>query len=309
MRRHVSIARLVLFALFLPFAGCGDNGVVGKTGNKKEIYVSFPPLAQFARRIVGDTVAVHCPVPMGVDPAAWKPSRDEIALFQTAPLVLVHGAELENWVDKASLPASRVVDVSAGLENEFAQVVHPGHAHGAGGEGSHSHVDSHVWMDPTLAKRQAFAILEAVGARWPDLQPAARGRYAGLAAEFDTLDKRWKALAPKLAAAKHYNASHNFAYLAKRYGFTFADELHLAPRAVPDAAVIEQLGKDVAAGPKYLWWETEPSDDVKKALTDALDFRHIVLDSGESAGIEGSDVDYFEVQGKNLDVVDAALKN
>ncbi|MCA8972778.1 MAG: zinc ABC transporter substrate-binding protein, partial [Planctomycetes bacterium] len=170
MKRPDSKALVAFLMVFLPLAGCGDDGVVGPTGNKKEIYVSFPPLAQFAQRIVGDTVPVHCPVPLGVDPAAWKPSRDEIALFQTAPLVLVHGAELESWVDKASLPASRVVDVSAGLESEFAQVVHPGHSHGSGGEGSHAHVDSHVWMDPTLAKRQAFAILEAVGARWPELQ-------------------------------------------------------------------------------------------------------------------------------------------
>ncbi len=298
--RHAHMAALLLLV------ACG--GEQGAKESKGEIYVSFPPLAQFAKRIVGTAIPVRCPLPGDVDPAAWKPSRDEIALFQSATLVLVHGAELEGWVGKASLPTSRVVDVSRGLSSDFVQIVHPGHAHGAGGEGTHSHVDSHVWMDPTLAKRQAEAILEAVVQRWPELEKDARARFLQLAADFDTLDQRWRALAPKLAAAKHYNASHNFAYLAKRYGFEFKAELHVAPMTAPVPEALAELKKQVEGeGKKLLWWETPPSAEVRQVLSDSFDFVHVVLDSGEAAGLDGSDADYFEAQRKNLDAVEAAL--
>lgn len=274
------------------------------TGSTNEIYVSFPPLASMAQRIVGDAVTVHCPLPEGVHPGSWAPSRDVITLFQNAPLVLVHGAELESWVGKASLPASSLVDVSAPLSGYAIEIEHPGHSHGSGGAGSHTHPDPHMWLDPTLAKKQAEVVLEAVVKRWPDVEKAARSNYAQLASDFDELDKRWKAMSFKLSAAKSYAASHSLAYLAKRYGVEFLGDLHLSATKVLSPDALEILATNIGVGgPKLLWWDTEPSADVAKALLDRFGFRSVYIDTAATM----QDGDYIEVQSQNIERVEKAL--
>lgn len=291
----------------LALASCGGDGGAGPESGTREIYASFPPLAQFASRIVGKELSVLCPVSESADPHEWEPSADEITLFQSAGLILLHGAELEAWTAKASLPVARTVDCSAGLKDSFVEIVHPGHSHGAEGPGTHTHVDPHVWFDPTLAKRQAKAIHDAVVAKWPEVADKAKLGYEALAADFDALDKRWSALRERLAAAKHYSAAEAFAYLAKRYGFSFREHLHVAPRGALSKEALDHLAEHVKdEGPKILWWETEPSAEIRQALEERFAFKHVVVRSGESAGIV-TGADFFEIHGKNLDRLAAAL--
>lgn len=306
---HIAPRRLLLAAgcmsllcTFAPSCGEPDNDVA-----KTEIYASFPPLAQFAARMVGEGVPVICPIPESVDPHDWEPSAAEITLFQNATMMFVHGAELERWIQNASLPVARVVDVSAGLKDSYVQIVHPGHSHGSGGAGSHTHVDPHVWLDPTLGKRQVQVMHDAIVAKWPKLTDAAAAGLKQLQADYDTLDKRWSALRPKLAATKHYSAADSFGYLAKRYGFEFRDNLHVdATKDLGKEALDHLEGHIKDEGAKLLWWESEPIPAVKMALSERFGFSHFVMHTGERAGVV-SGADYFDIQRKNLDRLAAAL--
>ena len=71
--------------------------------------VSYP-LAYFAERIGGAAVDVTFPAPAETDPASWSPDAETIARYQKADLILLNGATYAKWVERVSLPASKLVD-------------------------------------------------------------------------------------------------------------------------------------------------------------------------------------------------------
>ena len=107
--------------------------------DKLTIYTVNYPLAYFAERLAGDLAEVRFPAPPDVDPAFWKPGADVVAAYQRADLILLNGAGYAKWVDKASLPRSRLVDTSRAFADKYIQAPSAvTHSHGPGGEHAHS---------------------------------------------------------------------------------------------------------------------------------------------------------------------------
>ena len=70
------------------------------------------PLKYFSERIAGKTARVEFPVPAGVDPVYWTPGAEIIETYQKADLILLNGASYAKWINKVSLPKSKLVDTS-----------------------------------------------------------------------------------------------------------------------------------------------------------------------------------------------------
>ncbi|MGB5340651.1 MAG: metal ABC transporter substrate-binding protein, partial [Thermoanaerobaculia bacterium] len=102
------------------------------------VFATNYPLAYFAERIGGEQVEVSFPAPADVDPAYWAPAPEVIADFQQADLILLNGAGYEKWLERASLPASRLVDTSVAVESSYIPL-DEGVVHTHGPEGEHSH--------------------------------------------------------------------------------------------------------------------------------------------------------------------------
>ena len=119
---------------------------------KVSVYVVNYPLAYCAEQIGGDLVDVHFPVPAGIDPAYWSPDPETIASYQTADLILLNGANYAKWVDRATLPVSKVVDTSASFASQYIRLEGTvTHSHGPEGEHEHTGWAFTTWLDPTLA--------------------------------------------------------------------------------------------------------------------------------------------------------------
>ena len=127
-------------------------------------------LTYFAEQLAGDAAEVAFPVPEGVDPSFWRPSIADISAIQEADLILLNGASFATWIDRVSLPRSRVVNTSAAIEERFIVTESITHSHGDGGEHSHEGLAAYTWLDPTLAIAQAEAVAGALVAR--GLMPA-----------------------------------------------------------------------------------------------------------------------------------------
>jgi len=305
MSRHL---RLVL-ALTLLVPAC-ERESVAVDGSSQHVLASFYPLEYFAKRIAGDSVDVECPLPPDADPATWQPGREDIAAFQQAALVLVNGASFEHWVDKVSLPPSRVVDTAHAFHDRFLKFETVTHRHGAGGEHTHEGIDGHTWLDPNNAKLQSQAIHDAFVKAFPTHAQRFASGLAALHQDLDALDRDLEALAPRLSSNRILASHPAYSYVAARYGWKLTN-LHLDPDAEPDASDKEALAKAAAAGGEgkaILLWESEPTPAMR-AAAEAQRLTSVVFSPCETLAParRKAGEDYLSVMRGNLKALESAL--
>lgn len=247
---------LVRFAAILAGLMLAMNAALAQ--DKPRIIAVNYPLQYFAERLLGDAAQVVYPVPASVDPSFWRPSIADISTIQSADLILLNGAGFATWTTKVSLPRSKLVDTSRGLEDRFIETASITHSHGDGGEHSHEGTASYTWLDPSLAVAQAQAIAEAIKARALAEPAAVDDRMAELAEELSALDTASRGTLQNVTDTVFIATHPRYQYLARAYGLNIL-ALEWDAGAMPDdeqLAELEALTKESAA--TVLIWEAEP---------------------------------------------------
>lgn len=242
------------------------------------------PIDWLTRQIVGDHVAVECPIPAGTDPGEWQPDEETIARYQTAALVITKGAGLESWVTTTTLPRSRVLDCSAELNEpliQYADVVT--HQHGPGGEQTNEGTDPHTWMDPLILKQHAQRVCDAAARQWPAHAVDFRQNLSELTKRLDQLDTQLREVTPALERARLLAAQPAYNYIARRYGWELTN-LNLSvsgPLTDDQTAYV----KKNTSGTTILLWPEPPSQEVVDTLTSA-GITSVVFPTGERKRVE-----------------------
>ncbi|MEL6644166.1 MAG: metal ABC transporter substrate-binding protein [Pseudomonadota bacterium] len=234
-------------------------------------------LQYFAERLLGDAGEVVFPVPADVDPSFWRPTIADISAVQSADLILLNGAGFATWVDRVSLPRSRLVNTSSTIEDQFIVTESITHSHGDGGEHSHEGLASYTWLDPTLAIAQAEAIAAAITARDLATGDAVEDRLAALRTDLEGLDAEAKAaLAP--AQGITIIATHpRYQYLARRYDLSVT-ALEWEAGAMPSEADLADLSALIAeTDANVLVWEAAPPAAALEA-TAALGLQNVIFE-------------------------------
>lgn len=313
---HRSQARPLAAAIIacLPLAACGPSAETAATGSESGaaawpaarpvVYTTFYPTAYFAGRIAGDLASVVCPVPEDEDPIFWMPPADILQAYQEADLIVLNGAGFAKWVERASLPSSRVVDTAAPFAGEFIRYENATtHSHGKAGEHSHEGIDGHTWVDPVNAKTQAGEIRSALARLLPDHSADLEANFARLAADLDALDAGFREVSasdprrPLLASHPAYN------YLVRRYGWNLAN-LDLDPETMPTDAQFEEIRTILADHPaKFLLWESEPLPEIAARFRDGFGIESVTVSPCELLGEAemAAGADYLTVMRKNLE--------
>ncbi|MEL7300757.1 MAG: zinc ABC transporter substrate-binding protein [Pseudomonadota bacterium] len=249
-------------------------------------------LQYFAERLGGAHVEVVFPVPEGTDPSFWRPTISDISAIQSADLILLNGAGFAMWIDRVSLPRSRVFNTSRAIEDRFIVTESITHSHGDGGEHSHEGLASYTWLDPTLAAAQAGAIAGAMAAR--DLAPPDEvfANLAALEADLEALDKAAQAGLGAVSDMPMIATHPRYQYLAARYGLSITS-LEWEAGAAPTAAEMVEL-EELASetGARVFLWEAAPPDDAM-AATDALGLTSVVFEPMAHAPQEGDFLEAF----------------
>lgn len=245
--------------------------------DKPRIVAVNYPLQYLAQRLLGDDAEVEFPVPGGVDPSFWRPSISDISAVQSADLILLNGAGFASWIDRVSLPRSRVVNTSRAIEGQFIATESITHSHGDGGEHSHEGLASYTWLDPTLAGAQAEAIAAAIATRNLADPNEVYAKLAELLSDLEKLDADAQAA---LAAAQNVPliATHpRYQYLAARYGLSMTS-LEWEASAAPGADELAELQALMATtGSRVLIWEASPSSEGLEA-TAQLGLENVVFE-------------------------------
>jgi zinc transport system substrate-binding protein len=252
------------------------------------VWVVNHPLEYLAGRVGGEAVEVAFPAPPDVDPATWSPSPEVILDYQKADLIVLNGAGYARWVDRVTLPKSKLVDTSGGFRDRLLPIESSvTHSHGPTGEHTHGELASTFWLDPSLATDQARALEGAFGRARPEQREHFRGNQERLAAELAALDARLEHAAGLLGGRPILYSHPVYQYLQGRYSLN-GRALHWEPDEAPSEAMWRELEEVLASHPaRLMLWEGEPSEEVKRRLA-SLGIESVLFDpAGNGRGDDG----------------------
>lgn len=262
-------------------------------------------LQYFAERLLGDDAEVVFPVPQDVDPSFWRPSIADISLVQSADLILLNGAGFATWVDRVSLPRSRIVNTSAGIADQFIVTESITHSHGDGDEHSHEGLASYLWLDPVLAIAQAEAVAAAIAARNLASEADLTARLAELSADLQGLEARGRKVFAETGSAAVITTHPRYQYLARRFGVSVAS-LEWEAGATPTTDELEDLRELIdETGASVLIWEAEPEAAALEAAA-ALGLDSVTFETLAHKPSKGSFVDAFTA---SLNAIDELATN
>ncbi len=307
--KRLALGSIVVAALMLGACtdGGGDQqaGAVASSAGVLKVFTVNYPLAYFAQRIGSDQVTATYPGPANQDPAFWNPPAEAVLLYQAADLIILNGASYAKWREKVTLPASKLVNTSAGFADRFIAVDDVvTHAHGPGGEHAHAGLAFTTWLDFTQAALQARAIAEAFAAARPAHAEFFRRNLADLERDLMALDAELAA-----AVADHDDqpllASHPiYQYLARRFGLT-VQSVTWEPDEDPGFRQWEELRRRLEAHPaRWMIWEGEPAADSVRRL-DEMGVASLVFDPCATVPATG---DFMDVMRANVMALSAAFR-
>lgn len=256
-------------------AACGGSDpepaapVAEETPDRLIVYTVNEPLAYFAQRLGGDEVEVIFPAPADEDPAFWSPDAEAVAGYQQADLILLNGAGYAKWVERATLPSSKMVDTTAGATDRLLELTGTvTHSHGPEGEHAHQGWAFTTWLDPTLAAEQARVIAEALEKQRPESAAAIQSNLAALEADLTALDTRLAAAAGSIGDTPLIFSHPVYQYLIHRYQLN-GREVHWEPDVEPDGEMWSELEHIIGhEGARWMIWEGDPLAEIVAALGD-----------------------------------------
>jgi len=209
----------------------------GPTGAQDHVRVvaSFSILADFARQVGGEAVAVESLVGPNGDAHAYSPSPADAKRLAAARLVLVNGLGFEGWIDrlvKASGTKASIVTASRGIT--------PRETAGEDARGS-ERTDPHAWQSAANAKVYVANIRDGLIAIDPGRKATYEANAAAYVAKLDALENDIRATIATIPEARRkVITTHDaFGYFGAAYGVVF-----IAPQGVSTEAEI--AARDVA---------------------------------------------------------------
>jgi len=297
---------LMVFLVFF-FSACSDCGD-GKSsasgdpsgGDPLSVAVVNYPLQYFAERIGGDAVTVVFPAPGDEDPAYWVPDAEAISAYQEADLILANGATYAKWLDKVSLPLSKLVDTSKDFQDRYIALDHAvTHSHGAEGEHEHRGWAFTTWLDPRLAIAHARSVMEALVAARPAMEEGFRKAFGELEADLTDLDEAIAAAVSGGDSVPLIMSHPVYQYLVRRYSLN-ARSVHWEPDAAPDPAMWQKLSELRASHPAtWMIWEGPPLDEVRSKLVEK-GIESVLFDPCGNVPAEGDFLSVMKQNAENL---------
>lgn len=219
-RRRPAVAGLLTVSLIV-LASCSSSGSdQGEGGGENAgrddflVVATTTILGDLVEQVVEGDGAFEVLVPTGVDPHDYQASARQIAMLQSADLVVANGLGLEEGLQdvlgSAAADGANVIELAPQLDPiPFA----------AGHDSADASTDPHVWMDPLRmadAARLIAAELEAV-----DESIDWSGRAAAYADELAAAHREIEATLGAIPSERRRLVTNHdsLGYFADRYGF------------------------------------------------------------------------------------------
>lgn len=215
MKEGISLKILVVFSLLAFMVACAPPQPA--TAIKKKVIAVETFLADIAKNIAGERIAVDALLPPGADPHTYEPTPQDGARLADSDLIIINGAEFESWIN----PLLKNIAAEAKIVVASENLTPREHEEDGGGENGHHEVDPHFWLDPerTLVYleniRKAFEKMDKDGAAYYKIQCDAYSH------NIKQLDQWIIGKIGELPAERRLLVTNHesLGYFAERYGF------------------------------------------------------------------------------------------
>ena len=274
MRKLLNSVLLLSLILF----SCDNTKTKQKEINpdqRLKVFTVNYPLHYFAERIGGEFIELIYPIPNDKDPAYWIPK--ELEEIQSADLILANGAGYAKWMEKVSLPVSKIVNTSKDSKDKYINIEEgSSHSHGTTGEHIHYGYAFTTWLDFKIAAGQAEAIRDAFIDKLPKHKAAISENFDDLRSELIELDKSMVSIGDMLKDKTVFVSHPVYQYMAKVYEIDVISE-HWEPGETPSKEQWENFKDKLDQFPSTIMlWEAEPADEITSSLLE-LGIKSIVF--------------------------------
>ena len=244
----LALATLVAWGVFAP---------VGASAEPLKVVASFSIIADFARNVGGDRIALTTLVGPGGDAHVYEPRPADAAAMAKADLVLVNGLHFEGFLQRlVDTSGSRAVvaELTRGVEtigmreehaHEAEEEGHEDHA----GEHAHEHgdIDPHAFQSVANAKVYVSNIVEAFCKADAGGCPTYRANGEAYGAKLDALEAEVREAVAVIPSEKRVIiTSHDaFGYFAHAYGIRFLAPEGISTESEASAADVARLVRQV----------------------------------------------------------------
>jgi zinc transport system substrate-binding protein len=297
----------VIFLLsFFIFVGCknDETSIQKKERSKLKVLSVNYPLHYFAQRIGGNHIDAIFPISTDGDPAYWKPDEASIGIYQQADLIILNGAGYAKWINKVSLPASKMFDTSKNYKERLIELDEGmTHSHGPEGEHVHKGYAFTTWLNLKLAIEQASAIADRLNQLLPEAKESFEMNLQDLLTDLGILDRELTTVAKNLENHNLFGSHPVYQYLANGYGLTIRSEHWEPDQKITKEQWIVFKDKLKKHPGKIMIWEDQPLEEVEKKLI-SKDIRVVVFNP---CGNKPDTGDFISVMKSNIENLKAAL--
>ncbi|MGP1356448.1 metal ABC transporter solute-binding protein, Zn/Mn family [Roseicyclus sp.] len=277
--------------------------------DRLDVVATTGMIADAAREVGGDLVAVRALMGPGVDPHAYRQTRSDIVATAEADLVLWHGLYLEAQMEEFLLDLAGtkpVVAVAEALPTNLL-VGHDDY------EGRH---DPHVWMNPNLWSLVVLEIRDALTEVHPEGAETFRANAEAHLEELSALaEYTARVLSTVPAESRVLLSAHDaFNYFGSAYGFEVAGIQGISTESEAGLQRIAELvDMLVARDIRAVFVESSVSDrNIRALIEGAAAQGHEVVIGGElfsdAMGEEGTyEGTYVGMIDHNATTIAAAL--
>ena len=278
----------------LVLGACGKEDAADTDG--LPVVATTTIIADMARNVGGDRVAIRSLVPANADPHSYEPTPREVGAVAEARVVLEHGMGLDTWISdmvRESGTKAHVAVVTDGVTTI------EGEEHAADADGhSHEGEDPHVWFDVANAKVMANNIRDALIAADPDGADTYRANTERYQSELDDLDA-WirEQVATVPEAQRKLVTNHDaFGYYVHAYGLTLVGTIvpsldaQAQPSARDTAALIELIKAEEV---RAIFTEAALNPSLAKRIAEDAGVQVVSDLYGDSLGPAGSGADTY----------------
>ena len=245
MTHPLTRLRFALFVLVVLLLPAQAQAQAPSSSSSLQAVASFSILADIAREIGGDRVAVTSIIDADEDAHGFQPRPSDARLLQQADVVIANGLGFDAWIERLARSAGysgEIVIASDGI-NALEDRGHHGHHHGH----DHGPLDPHAWQDVSNVRIYARNIAQALQRADPDGAPHYQARLARYDAELATLDGEIRSQLSMLPANRRkLVTSHDaFGYFGQAYGLRVVAAAGISYESEPSAAGIARLIRQI----------------------------------------------------------------
>jgi zinc transport system substrate-binding protein len=297
---------VIIFFSFLIFIACKKDDQSVKQKSKIKISVASVnyPLHYFTQRIGGNQIQAVFPIPAEGDPAYWQPNEEGLSVFQSADIILLNGAGYASWLDKVSLPISKMIDTSEKLKQNYITLKDKvTHSHGLEGAHVHKGYAFTTWLNLKFAIEQATVVKKKLVQILPLQKDYFEINFQELKTDLTILDQDLEAITKDLHNTILFASHPVYQYLASGYGLTIRSE-----HWEPDQMITEEQWKifkdKLKQKPNIIMlWEGQPLPQIEHILS-SLGVKVVVFNPCGNIPESG---DFISVMKKNIGNLKHAL--